>query len=1691
MARKTKQADENTPGSVQTQAVGSRIGELQSESEKKYHALFSEMVSGSALHELVYDNTGTPVDYITLEVNKAYERLLQVDKSTVIGCKASAVLPQDELKKWLGIFAPVALTGKSNHYEMYSPFNDKYFEGTVYCPETGKFAVTFSDVSERKHAEEKLRESQVRERDRANELEAILDSVPALVWLAHDPECKLVTGNRAASEFLRMPQDANQSLTAPTGEVAIHFKVYQDGKEIPLLDLPVNRAARGIEIKNFEEQVVFDDGSRHYLVGNAVPLFDDHGKPRGAVAAFRDITPRKQAEMKLDQTTQRYRELFENSGTGTVIVDEHGRYLMVNKKAAAGLGKTPDGVLGKSMVDFLPQETASRYLELHRQLLQTGGNLEYEDTLLLPTGMRSFIIVDQCLKDENGKCFAIQSSSIDITERKQAETRLEESEAKLRALFDRAGYAMGLAKAGTQIMVNQAYLDLFGYNNLSEVIGNPLYEDIAPEERPRLQAYARRRSQGESAPSFYETRGIRRDGTCFDMDVRISTYEFMREIYTIGIMSDITERKQAEGSLHDLLRRHEALLAAMPEIVMEVDNQKVYTWANQAGFEFFGADVIGKEAAFYFEGEQETYQTIKPLFNGNEQTFYVESWQRRKDGQKRLLAWWCRALKDDNGNVTGALSSARDLTQRKRAEDDLRESQKQYRLLAENVSDVIWVISMETEHFTYVSPSVYNLLGYRPDEILDQSMENILAPDSFAYLNSVLSARLIEFSQNKSQVYVDAIQHNKKDGTTVWAEATMRFVKNEDSGQIEIYGVSRDITERKRSREMLEKRVAQLQLLNDVGSQLTAELDVKRVLDLAVFLVQEMFNYYHVGLFTTSEEGDELILRSKAGALVNLIPGQHRLQIGQGIVGWVSTHGKTLLCNDVRSEPRYVNLYPHLVKTQSELSIPIRINNQILGVLDIQSPDRDVFDDNDVLAMETLANQIAVALENARLYQAAQQELIERKRVEMMLRERVERLRNLHEIDQAILAVQSLQEIAGIFLSDVHRLIECDHASIVLFGEENAYTLDPGDKINVFNVENQALDPVWAARLKTWKEIIIDDLLVQPFEHPFPELEAIQRRGFRSILSIPLIVQEDLIGIINLASVQPSAFVHSHSEIVREMTVQIAIAIRQTQMYEQIQHHAAVLEQRVAERTEELHQANVALTRASRMKDEFLASMSHELRTPLTGVLNLSEALQEQVYGTLNEKQLKSLHMIEESGRHLLGLINDILDLSKIEAGQFELQIDTCSVASVCQSSLQIIKGMAQKKRQSVSFAINPPSIDMQADPRRLKQMLVNLLSNAVKFTPEEGAIGLQVEGDTEAQVVRFLVWDEGIGIAVEDLPKLFLPFTQLDSSLSRQQSGTGLGLALVQHMADLHGGSVRVESDLGKGSRFMITLPLKQMERSAPPFVEQRGSALPLSEVLTVEDMGMDAAHLTRLLTEMGIKNIVHSYGDGVVDLAAQSRPGAVLLDIYLPDKLGWEVLASLKADSRTSDLPVIITSIEEDRARAAVLGAAGYLVKPFTLASLRAELEHATNQVFLHQVPVIVVGKPSTVPLILLAEDNEDTIGVYSDYLLSKNYRVAVARHGSDAITLLQELHPNLILMDIQMPGMDGLEAIRHIRASMDTLVAATPIIALTALAMPGDRERCLAVGANEYLSKPVSLQDLIRVIQSHMNISEPAHQ
>lgn len=374
--------------------------------------------------------------------------------------------------------------------------------------------------------------------------------------------------------------------------------------------------------------------------------------------------------------------------------------------------------------------------------------------------------------------------------------------------------------------------------------------------------------------------------------------------------------------------------------------------------------------------------------------------------------------------------------------------------------------------------------------------------------------------------------------------------------------------------------------------------------------------------------------------------------------------------------------------------------------------------------------------------------------------------------------------------------------------------------------------------------------------------------------------------------------------------------------------------------------ANAELERAARAKDELLATMGHELRTPLNAVLSLSRVLQEQLGQVLTERQQQSFQVISASGQHLLELINDILDLSKLQAGKLTLKIEPVDVEALCNAALDIVRQLAEQKQLQLTLHTDPRVSTIQADSLRIKQVLVNLLGNAVKFTPEHGAVGLDVVSDSEHECVFFTVWDTGIGIAATDLPKLFKPFVQIERTDHPPQLGTGLGLALSQRLARQHGGDLTATSTLGDGSRFTLTLPWASAD--LPRTDVQAVTAAPPQQVhrrrliLLAEDNEANIFAISEYLDLYGIPVVVARTGPEALEKASTEHPGLILMDINLPRLDGLEVIRRIRNLEGFANLPIaIITALSADNERVRSAGADHYLGKPIDLDKLDQMLD------------------------------------------------------------------------------------------------------------------------------------------------------
>ena len=458
----------------------------------------------------------------------------------------------------------------------------------------------------------------------------------------------------------------------------------------------------------------------------------------------------------------------------------------------------------------------------------------------------------------------------------------------------------------------------------------------------------------------------------------------------------------------------------------------------------------------------------------------------------------------------------------------------------------------------------------------------------------------------------------------------------------------------------------------------------------------------------------------------------------------------------------------------------------------------------------------------------------------------------------------------------------------------------------------------------------------------------------------------------------------------------------------------------------ELVSAKREAEEANLAKSEFLANMSHELRTPLNAIIGFAEILRDGICGELNDDQMSSVIDIHESGKHLLQMINDVLDLSKVEAGQMELQLEEFSVTRAMDDARLIVRDMVSKKRLSLEVAVPEDLPGIYADRVKFKQIMYNLLSNAVKFTPEGGSITVDTSFNDDEFLIS--VTDTGMGIDPEHQETIFDEFKQLDSSRARQYEGTGLGLALTKRLVGLHDGRIWVESEgLGMGSKFSFTLPVRKLEVEARQKILGRlsstvqASDTPMGKTILVVEDNIQAAQLLCIyLNEAGYNTVVAADGDKAVEMARAVKPFAITLDIMLPKKDGWQVMQELKSFQDTRDIPVVIVSVVDDKSFGFSMGAVGYLVKPLDkdqLAHTLGKLELATKA-------------EDTAARVLIIDDRTEDLRLMETIFRSEGFDVLVASDGAEGVTIAIKEHPELIILDLLMPGMSGFDVVKSLQ-------------------------------------------------------------
>jgi signal transduction histidine kinase/DNA-binding response OmpR family regulator/HAMP domain-containing protein len=750
---------------------------------------------------------------------------------------------------------------------------------------------------------------------------------------------------------------------------------------------------------------------------------------------------------------------------------------------------------------------------------------------------------------------------------------------------------------------------------------------------------------------------------------------------------------------------------------------------------------------------------------------------------------------------------------------------------------------------------------------------------------------------------------------------------------------------------------------------------------------------------------------------------------------------------DLAAEQAYIDRDPRMIAlveaagARSLLGVPMLKENELVGAIAIYRQEVRPFTDKQIDLVTNFASQAVIAIENVRL-------LTELRARTDELGQSVEELRALGEVTQAVNSTLELQTVLSTIVAKAVQLSDTDAGSIYVHDEaQQEFQLQANygmsdDLIAALKDHHTDLSGAVAGAAKQGEPVQVPDMQAEPH---IPTNEIMLQAGYRARLLVPLMRFNEVMGALVVRRKAPGEFSKNTIDLLRTFAAQSVLAIQNARLFQEIE--------------EKSHQLELA----SQHKSQFVASMSHELRTPLNAIIGLTEMMVTNAARFGTEKAAEPLKRVHRAGQHLLGLINQVLDLSKIEAGKLELNPESVSLAPLIDEVVGTARQLAQQNKNNLVVEAQEKLGALTVDPMRLRQILLNLLSNACKFTTQ-GEVKLRVRKVADGRNwVEFAVADTGIGMTAEQQAKLFEEFTQADSSTARRYGGTGLGLAITRKLARMMGGDVTVASEPGKGSVFAVRLP------AGPDPVAKavtNGSRPPSNDcVLVVDDDATARELIAEQLKAEGFSVVTAAGGLEGLKLAKDLRPIAITLDVMMPDLDGWSVLAALRQDADLAEIPVIIITILDEHRRGVALGAAGYLTKPIDRERLHRMVSRFRAS-----------ARPTRV---LLVDDDKDQRERLRGWLEGEQWAVQESGNGREALTRLQADKPDVILLDLMMPEMDGFAVVAALQK--EPRWRDIPVIVITARDLDAkDRER-LNSGVQSVLVKetfrPADLVERIR--------------
>lgn len=997
--------------------------------------------------------------------------------------------------------------------------------------------------------------------------------------------------------------------------------------------------------------------------------------------------------------------------------------------------------------------------------------------------------------------------------------------------------------------------------------------------------------------------------------------------------------------------------------------------------------------ALDFKLSADTWATLQILDETNQRAWTEED---------ELLA---RQVTDQ---LSLALENARLFQETQRSEAELR-------ALFASMNDVIIVYDKDG-YYVKIAPTNPSLLVRPPDEMVGKNIRDVLPPELYTPFMETIHQAL---SKNE----IARIEYPLEiKGTRFWFDANVSKLN-----ETQVFWVARDITDRKIN------EITQAAISHITESALTAhsEKELFRTVHESLQPILPAENFFvalynpAIQLITFPYHVDEYEQNDEDWA---------PRKLGRGLTSYIIRSGKSLrvtpeIFADLEASGEVVS---DGAPSVDWLGVPLKSGGVVRGVMAVQTYDPEKrLTDKHIEILETIATQTAAALERLQAREA-----LERRNTYLAASAEIGRLVT-STLDLNTIFTQTVNLVSdrlGFYFAAIYQTDEEGYNVILRQATGGAGEKMKSQKSRVAIGAQSAVGKA----AESGEVVLVNNVATDRLYQPNPLLLDTQSEA-----AIPLKVSGKTLGVIDIHSTQPHAFTSDVIAVLQSLADQVAVAINNATLYLESQELIKNLQE------------------VDKLKSQFLANMSHELRTPLNSIIGFSRVILKGIDGPITDMQQQDLTAIYNSGQHLLGLINDILDLARIEAGKMELNFEEVRLPDIIHSVLSTAKGLVKEKPIQLIEKVPADMPTVRGDTMRVRQILLNLISNAAKFTDEgfitiESSVQKAPNGKFEALIK---VIDTGPGISPEGQQKLFKAFSQVDGSATRKTGGSGLGLSICANLVQLHGGRIGVESQEGKGSTFWFTMPL----------FRQPAEEIPADKkiVLAIDDDLQVISLYERYLTPQGYHVVALTEPARAKERAKEIRPFAITLDIMMPHVDGWAVLADLKSDPATRDIPVIICSIVEQTDKGFNLGAADYLVKPI----LEEDLVHALNR----------LNKDGTIRRVLVIDDDPNDLRLIEKILSEHgNYQAILAEGGRRGWEILNTNPPDAVILDIFMPEMDGFMILEKLQE--EPALRKIPTLVISGGGLTSEQHKQLAEYGKRLIAKgALNENDLIASIEN----------